>query len=121
MMPASKHKVFALNWRSIVAALALASATSLPAQAGDLEAGRDLAEEMCGSCHAVGADSESANAEAPPFREIAGRYSVWNLQEALAEGIMVGHEDMPQFTLSPDQIDALLSYMDTLAPERTAR
>jgi len=118
MMPAKKHEAIGLNWRSLVVAVALAGATILPAHAGDLAAGRDLAEDMCGSCHAVDADGKSTNAEAPPFREIAARYSVWNLQEALAEGIMVGHEDMPEFTLSPEQIDALLSYMDTLTPEK---
>jgi len=86
------------------------------AVAQDLAAGRDLAENLCEACHAIGATGESANAEAPTFRDIAARYSVWNLQEALAEGIVVGHEDMPAFTFSPEQIDALLSYMDTLTP-----
>jgi len=30
---------------------------------------------------------------------------------------VVGHEDMPAFTLQPDQISALLTYMDTLSPD----
>jgi len=87
-----------------------------PAAAQDLEKGRALAENLCQTCHAIGTTGESANAEAPPLREIAGRYSVWSLQEALAEGILVGHPDMPEFTLDPDEINALLGYMDTLTP-----
>jgi len=103
--------------RGVVAAVLLAGALSLPAQADELAQGRALAEDMCGACHAIGPEDETENPEAPTFREIAGRYSVWNLQEALAEGIVVGHEDMPEFTLNPEQINALLSYMDTLTPE----
>jgi len=101
--------------------LALASALAPWAGAGELERGRNLAQDMCSTCHAIGGEGESANAEAPPFRVIAERYSVWNLQEALAEGILVGHPDMPQFTLEPDEINALLSYMETLGPDAPAQ
>lgn len=102
---------------ALFAAMLFAGAASAPAQAAELAEGRQLAENMCGTCHAIAPGDESGNAQAPTFREIAGRYSVWNLQEALAEGIVVGHEDMPEFTLTPAQINALLSYMDTLTPE----
>jgi len=107
-----------LSLRGLAAVVTVAGVSAaLPASATELETGRRLAEEMCAACHAIGQSGESANAEAPPFREIAGRYSVWNLQEVLAEGIMVGHEDMPQFTFTPGEINALLSYMDTLTPK----
>ncbi len=43
------------------------------------------------------------------------RYPVDDLQEALAEGIMVGHDaEMPQFELDPEEIDDLLAYLDGL-------
>lgn len=115
-MPGSRNGIGAL-----VAAMLFAGAASAPAQADALAEGRQLAEDMCGACHAIGPEDETENPEAPTFREIAGRYSVWNLQEALAEGIVVGHEDMPEFTLSPEQINALLSYMDTLTPDDAAQ
>ena len=57
----------------------------------DLEAGQALAKKHCGNCHAVGPTGESRLKAAPPFRDIAKRYSVWNLEEALAEGIVTGH------------------------------
>ena len=115
-------RVRAARWTFVAGLmLALASAFTPWARAGELERGRDLAQTMCGACHAIGDDGDSANAEAPPFRVIAERYSVWNLQEALAEGILVGHPDMPQFTLEPDEINALLSYMETLGPDAPAQ
>jgi mono/diheme cytochrome c family protein len=97
---------------SIIALLAASNSV----QAEDVEAGRDIAERLCAKCHAIGPSSDSSHADAPSFREIASRYDVWNLQEALAEGIVVGHDDMPEFTLTPEQINALLVYMDGMTP-----
>jgi mono/diheme cytochrome c family protein len=53
---------------------------------------------------------------APPFRDLAKRYPVENLAEALAEGIVTGHPAMPRFTFEPREIDALLAYISSLAP-----
>ena len=33
---------------------------------------------------------------------------------------MVGHPDMPQFKFEPDEIDAILSYLESVAPARKA-
>ena len=91
----------------------------LPAAAAqDLEAGKALAEKHCGTCHAVGPIGDSRLPAAPPFRDIAERYSVWNLEEALAEGIVTGHAEMPQFIFKPQEITNLLAYMDTLAKKK---
>ena len=59
---------------------------------------------------------ESANPKSPPFRLLARKYPLSNLEEALAEGIVVGHEglEMPQFRLSPAQIEALLAYLRSI-------
>ena len=37
-----------------------------------------------------------------------------SLEEALGEGIAVGHPDMPQFELDGQQIDDLLAYLASL-------
>ena len=37
-----------------------------------------------------------------------------DLAEALAEGIMTAHPQMPVFTFTPEQIDDLLAYLDSL-------
>ena len=103
-----------------VAMLFLAVAVAGPVQAAgpDLEAGKALAERYCGTCHAVGPVGDSRLPAAPPLRDVASRYSVWNLEEALAEGIVTGHAEMPLFVFKPVEITNLLSYMETLAEKK---
>ncbi len=90
-----------------------------PAMAQDVKSGKALAERLCARCHAVGATDKSALPKAPSFRDIANRYSVWTLQEALAEGIVTAHEAMPEFVLNPDEIVDLLTYMDTFTIKKS--
>ena len=84
------------------------------AQGQDIEAGKALAQKHCASCHAITETGNSPHDEAPPFREVVMRYKVENLAEAFAEGITVGHQAMPEFILTPEQIDDLLSYLNSL-------
>lgn len=64
----------------------------------------------------VASTGASPNPKAPPLREIARKYKPEDLEEAFAEGIMVGHQspDMPAFELEPAQIDALTAYLRAL-------
>lgn len=101
-----------------LAILLLYGGAASQANSQDLAAGRKLAEENCARCHAVGpGQQQSTHPDAPPFRVIAGKGNVDDLQEALAEGIMVGHADMPEFQFEPEDIDNFLSYLKSLAPE----
>lgn len=85
------------------------------AQERDIVArGQTLAEANCAVCHAIGAEDESAHAEAVPLRELSERYPIDALEEAFAEGIHVGHPDMPVFEAEPDQIAALLAYIESI-------
>lgn len=97
---------------SLVAILA-SCATEAPPDAGSA-AGQRLAEIHCSSCHAVGAAGESPNPEAPPFRTLSRSYQVATLEEALAEGISVGHPAMPAFAFAPDDVQALVSYLESI-------
>lgn len=87
-----------------------------PAYAAEtkVEAGKILADRLCARCHAVGQKGVSPLKEAPPFRTLSSKWPLENLAEALAEGIVVGHDAMPAFELTPDQIDAFLAYLNTL-------
>jgi cytochrome c len=98
-----------------LAAALLLVTMATPAHAQAAGEGRRLAETYCARCHAIGGDGTSALREAPPFRTIAAKGNVDALQEAFAEGIVVGHEAMPEFELEPDQIGALLDYIKSLA------
>lgn len=99
--------------------LTLAFAAAGAARAADqamLRRGRAIAQQNCGRCHAVGQRDASANPKSPPFRHLARKYPLANLEEALGEGIVVGHEglEMPQFRLDTAQIEALLAYLGTI-------
>lgn len=104
----------------VVAALLCVGQSAIAKEQVDLAQGRALAEKKCARCHAIGRDDKSKKAIAPPFRVLADRYSVWGLQEALAEGIVTGHPEMPKFVLTPEEIFQLLSYMDTLKSGKKA-
>ncbi|WP_159729809.1 cytochrome c [Methylosinus sp. Ce-a6] len=83
-----------------------------PFAAEQIERGRAIAKANCSRCHAIGARGKSPNPASPPFRSLTKKYPLDNLEEALAEGIVVGHGglDMPRFEFSPAQIEALLAY-----------
>ena len=101
--------------KSALMVLALVMCCAHAAAAQDAAgAGKAIAEEKCARCHAIGKTGTSPLAQAPLFRDVVKRYPVDNLAEALAEGITVGHEAMPEFELSPEQIADLLNYLATL-------
>lgn len=83
-----------------------------------IQRGRHLAMTNCLSCHAIGTWGESRHPMAPPFRYLSRNYRVNELEEAFAEGVLVGHPDMPEFTLSPEDVDALLSYIQSVQERR---
>jgi mono/diheme cytochrome c family protein len=104
--------------RAIFAAggIACAAVAHADFQADEVEKGRAFATENCARCHAVGMADASPHPKAPPFRVVVERYPSENLAEALAEGIVSGHPDMPVFVLKPDEIEAFLAYLDSLGP-----
>ena len=96
---------------------ATTAAGATPADDAKLVAlGQAIAEKNCSRCHAVGHTGDSPNPKSPPFRTLSSRYPLANLEEALAEGIMVGHQgpEMPQFQLDPGQIEGLMAYLSSI-------
>jgi mono/diheme cytochrome c family protein len=77
-------------------------------------AGAKLAEERCQKCHAIDATSTSLNKDAPPFRDLVGKWPAEDLEEALAEGIVTGHEEMPEFVFTTDEITAFIEFLHGL-------
>jgi len=51
----------------------LAAAVAQSALAADASNGQRLAMQWCAACHVVASDQREANADAPPFAEIAKR------------------------------------------------
>ena len=104
--PAAALVVARSAWRAV--------ACRPPAAAPDLKRGEALLTRACGSCHAVGR-GDSADKDAPavphPRPALSGRRS---LEEALGEGFMSGHPDMPEFQFDADDVGAIIAYLKSI-------
>jgi cytochrome c len=104
--------------RSYIAVLLIAAAAQGAAGAESIspaaQRGLNFVRANCVRCHAIDRVSPSPLAIAPPFRELHKRYPVESLQEAFAEGIQTGHQNMPEFRLEPDQIGDVIAFLKTL-------
>jgi mono/diheme cytochrome c family protein len=76
--------------------------------------GEELLSARCARCHAIARTGESPHSAAPPFRTLSRKYPIDGLAESLAEGISVGHPDMPEFVFEPDDIAAILAYLNSI-------
>ena len=101
---------------AVMAAFASACTTAGPEQAETLDPqvaeGRFLVQVHCSECHAWRTEDKSKHPEAPALRTLSQRYPVSSLGEALAEGIVVGHPDMPEFRFRPEDVAAIIAYLE---------
>jgi cytochrome c len=98
----------------IVALMLLDLLASQAAAEDNLARGQAIVAENCGRCHAVGAEGPSPLAAASPFRTLGERYPIADLEEALAEGILTGHPAMPQLSFDPQDVAAIITYIQSL-------
>jgi cytochrome c len=92
-----------------VLAPVLAQETTTPAGRGEF-----LLVTNCARCHAVGRSGTSPHPAAPPFRTLSRRYKIEGLAEALAEGLSTGHPDMPEFVFAPEDVGAIIKYLQSI-------
>jgi cytochrome c len=88
-----------------------------PASANDASAfkrGHELLAKDCSRCHAIAGTGESQHPQAPPFRTLGKRYPIEFLEEALGEGIISGHPDMPEFQFAPADVGAIIAYLKSI-------
>jgi len=90
------------------------SSVSAQQRTPSLKRGEALLTKNCARCHATGTAGLSPHPAAPPFRTLARKYPIDGLQEALAEGLSVGHPDMPEFVFEPEEIGAILAYLKSI-------
>ena len=98
----------------MVAATVAVTAAWQGAAAQNLKHGEELLTRSCGSCHAVGRSGESQYKSAPPFRTLGQRYPIESLEEALGEGVMSGHPDMPEFSFDARDVGAIIAYLKSI-------
>jgi mono/diheme cytochrome c family protein len=92
----------------------LATVWIQPAAAQNLKNGEALLTRNCAACHAVGRNGESPHKSAPPFRTLGKRYPIESLEEALGEGIMSGHPDMPEFSFDAGEVGDIIAYLKSI-------
>jgi mono/diheme cytochrome c family protein len=102
-----------------IAAIMLAASLDLAtlgpaAAASDPKRGEMLLTRDCARCHAIGRTGESPQKDAPAFRTLGKRYPVESLEEALGEGIMSGHPDMPEFKYDADDVGGIMAYLKSI-------
>ncbi|MET0539497.1 MAG: hypothetical protein ABWZ64_16405 [Xanthobacteraceae bacterium] len=68
---------------------------------------------MC-TVSAVGRTGSSPRPEAPAFRLLSRKYPIEGLAESLAEGISVGHADMPEFVFEAKDVAAIIAYLNSI-------
>lgn len=105
------HFLGPLSLAILCAATTLASASDLASSAAD---GEKLLQDNCSRCHAIGKTGESPLPIAPRLRDVMKIYGAESLEEALGEGLVTGHADMPEFVFPPDQVGAIVTYLHTL-------
>ena len=106
-----------------IVGLAIIATTPLPSAFGQRatpgeKRGEALLAANCARCHAIGRTGSSPHPDAPPFRELSRKYPIDGLAEALAEGIFVGHPDMPEFVFEADDVGAILAYLASIQERR---
>lgn len=97
------------------------AASAQPAPEAQVARGHELVLRNCGMCHAVGVKDLSPNPAAPQFRNLNRAYPIENLSEALAEGIITGHPNMPEFVFAPDDVNAIIKYLESIQTRRGAQ
>jgi cytochrome c len=98
----------------LFAGLALAAVAWPAAAEDDVKNGEKLLQKNCASCHAIGRTGESPHKFAPAFRTLGQRYPIEALEEALGEGIMSGHPDMPEFKFDADEVGDIIAYLKSI-------
>ncbi len=104
-----------LSCAAVICAVVCLPGAAWAEMSDQAKAGREIADRFCARCHAIGAKGASPHESAPPFRRIVAKGDVESLEEALGEGIVVGHPDMPQFQFSPGNVGALVAYLKSLS------
>ncbi len=82
-----------------------------PASAFDAKTGETLATRWCSKCHLVGPGGMASDA-APTFADIANDPE--RTPDRLRTWMADPHPPMPNLSLSRDEIEAILAYLDTL-------
>jgi mono/diheme cytochrome c family protein len=83
-----------------------------PALSADAFNGKRLADWWCAACHVVSATQREANADAPPFEDIAKRLGF--SEPGLVTFLLDPHAKMPNMNLTRVEAGDIAAYIGTL-------
>lgn len=104
--------------------LPLAACASEPKpkwMSGDPRVGKQVAEDLCSTCHAVGRTGESPNPAAPTFRTVLANYRPDWLADDLHNAVEISHLNMPTFHFGEDHEYDLVAYLLTIQENPASR
>ena len=87
-------------------------AVAQPARGADALNGERLAQRWCAACHVVTTAQREANADAPPFEEIAKRPNF--TENGLMTFLLNPHAKMPNMNLSRIEAGYIAAYVAKL-------
>jgi cytochrome c len=101
--------------RVAIVAVSAGFVASASAQSADPSLGKHLAETVCSACHQSDPASQAPgpNPEAPSFLDISRTPSLSDL--AIKVFLRSSHPSMPNFILSPEEIDSVTAYIRSLS------
>jgi mono/diheme cytochrome c family protein len=98
--------------KPLVSALLLSVLVANSAIAADAANGERLAERWCSACHVVTSTQRQANADAPPFQEIAKRPAF--SESGLTTFLLDPHAKMPNMNLTRGEAGDIAAYIAKL-------
>ena len=105
-----RRSAFAFLW--VVAVALQTGLLAGPASAADPFNGERLAQRWCSACHVVTSTQREANADAPPFEEIAKRPTF--TENGLTVFLLNPHAKMPNMDLSRIEAGDIAAYVARL-------
>jgi cytochrome c len=99
---------------SLVAIIVFAASAAAAQDAAALKRGEALLDRNCSRCHATARTGASPHPQAPALRTLGKRYPIESLEEALGEGIISGHPDMPEFIFESDEVGLIIAYLKSI-------
>jgi mono/diheme cytochrome c family protein len=110
----TQHLISALIALALTGCVSSQETTVSVSDATPVARGQALAKRLCADCHAVGRFDHSAHTDAPPFRNLSDLYPVDSIEEALVEGLMTGHPDMPEFQFNDEAASDFIAYLESI-------
>lgn len=109
-----RHRGLGMRLLTLGLYLVFSMSAACAQDAAVLKRGEALLTKDCSRCHATERTGESRHPQAPLFRTLGKRYPIESLEEALGEGIISGHPDMPEFKFEGDDVGAIVAYLKSI-------